>query len=146
MQRDTKFQLVEICGDIFKAPKYFALAHCVSADLRMGRGIAVRFRQLFGKQDELAAQKQKPGGCAHIINDGQHIFYLVTKHRCFEKKPLFCHLRSSLQKMRNDMLYYGIDAVAIPRLGCGLDKLNWSSVRALIEDIFRRAWRIWLSA
>ena len=30
----------------------------------------------------------------------------------------------------------GVKKLAIPRLGCGLDKLNWSAVSKLIEDIF----------
>lgn len=137
MQHKPKFQLVEICGDIFKAtPKYFALAHCVSADLRMGRGIAVRFRQLFGKVDELARQKQLPGGCAHIVVNGRCIFYLVTKQRCFHT-PKYLHLRMSLQKMRDTVEEYGIDSVAMPRIGSGLDGLKWNLVRAIIEDVFR---------
>lgn len=32
------------------------MAHCVGADLRMGMGIAVRFKQLFGGKDELIKQ------------------------------------------------------------------------------------------
>ena len=36
--------ITEIQGDLFSAPQDFALAHCVSEDLSMSRGIAkVRF-------------------------------------------------------------------------------------------------------
>lgn len=38
------FVLKEISGDLFSAPSDYALAHCVSADLRMGAGIAVKFK------------------------------------------------------------------------------------------------------
>lgn len=39
-----EFVLREIDGDLFSAPQEYALAHCVAADLRMGAGIAVKFR------------------------------------------------------------------------------------------------------
>lgn len=38
------FVLREVEGDLFNAPKDYALAHCVGSDLGMRAGIAVRFR------------------------------------------------------------------------------------------------------
>lgn len=38
------FVLREVNGDLFAAPEEFALGHCVAADLKMGKGIAVQFR------------------------------------------------------------------------------------------------------
>lgn len=38
------FNLKEINGDLFSASDEYALGHCVAADLRMGAGIAVKFR------------------------------------------------------------------------------------------------------
>ena len=32
---------------------------------------------------------------------------------------------------------YGITKVAMPRIGCGLDRLNWDDVRPMIEEIFK---------
>jgi len=46
--------LKEICGDLFSAKT--SMAHCVGADLKMGMGIAVRFKQLFGGEQELKKQ------------------------------------------------------------------------------------------
>lgn len=40
----SEFTLREINGDLFAAPEEYALAHCVAADLRMGAGIAIKFR------------------------------------------------------------------------------------------------------
>lgn len=34
----------QIVGDLFTAPREYALAHCVAADMRMGAGIAILFR------------------------------------------------------------------------------------------------------
>lgn len=49
-----RFVLKEIDGDLFSAKT--TLAHCVGADLKMGMGIAVKFKQLFGGEAELRNQ------------------------------------------------------------------------------------------
>ena len=49
-----KFALKEINGDLFSAKT--SLANCVGADLKMGAGVAVKFKQLFGREDELRKQ------------------------------------------------------------------------------------------
>lgn len=40
----SSFVFEEIDGDLFKAPSNFSIGHCVAADLKMGKGIAVKFR------------------------------------------------------------------------------------------------------
>ena len=40
------------------------------------------------------------------------------------------HLRLAVKTL-------GIDRIAMPRIGCGLDRLKWPLVRALIKDVFR---------
>lgn len=53
----AKFVLKEINGDLFTAKT--SLAHCVGADLKMGMGVAVKFKQLFGGESELRSQNVK---------------------------------------------------------------------------------------
>lgn len=43
-QKLDKCVVREVQGDLFEAPADYSLAHCVAEDLRMGAGIAVRFR------------------------------------------------------------------------------------------------------
>ncbi|KAG5887463.1 hypothetical protein JTB14_017319 [Gonioctena quinquepunctata] len=47
-------------GDLVSAPRHFALAHCVSSDFKMSKGIALTFKQRFGRVDILLRQNQKP--------------------------------------------------------------------------------------
>uniref|UniRef100_A0A3B3X625 Macro domain-containing protein n=1 Tax=Poecilia mexicana TaxID=48701 RepID=A0A3B3X625_9TELE len=42
-----------VTGDLFSAPNQESLAHCVSEDLRMGKGIAVLFKKNFVKSSIL---------------------------------------------------------------------------------------------
>lgn len=49
------FVLKTINGDLFNAT--CSLAHCVGADFRMGAGIAIKFREIFGQVENLKSQK-----------------------------------------------------------------------------------------
>jgi hypothetical protein len=46
----------EIHGDLFSAPSNVSLAHCVSKDMAMSKGIAKLFRDKFGQINELKKQ------------------------------------------------------------------------------------------
>jgi hypothetical protein len=49
----------EIRGDLFSAPSNTSLAHCVSQDMQMSKGIAKLFRDKFRQIDELKKQGTK---------------------------------------------------------------------------------------
>ena len=50
------FELKEVKGDLFSCPSTTSLAHCISADCHMGKGIAVIFKKKFGGVKELLSQ------------------------------------------------------------------------------------------
>lgn len=45
-------------------------------------------------------------------------------------------LKKVLQKLVIKMNELNLTKLGIPKLGCGLDRLNWSKVKPLIENIF----------
>lgn len=45
-------------------------------------------------------------------------------------------MRQSLEALKEKCHRFKVDKVAIPHIGCGLDKLNWPQVRSLIIEIF----------
>ena len=45
-------------GDLFSSRETDSLAHCVSKDLAMGKGIAVIFKKTYGGVEELKAQSK----------------------------------------------------------------------------------------
>ena len=51
-----KVHLSEVKGDLFSCPSSTSLAHCVSEDMHMGKGIATLFKQKFGGVGELKSQ------------------------------------------------------------------------------------------
>ncbi|KAJ8940741.1 hypothetical protein NQ318_005492 [Aromia moschata] len=52
--------------DLFQTPADFCLAHCVAADLRMSRGIALTFKKTFGQLEELRRQRPEVGRVLQI--------------------------------------------------------------------------------
>ncbi len=64
------------------------------------------------------------------IND----FPLVQEK--YDDKPTYDSLRESLAQMRTHALAHGVKHIAMPKIGCGLDQLQWPAVRTLLKNIF----------
>ena len=123
-------------GNLFSsATATVSLAHCISANAKMGRGIAVWFRRKFGGVREILSQGVEPGGCAVLRRGDRFIYYLVTKELHFNK-PTYSNLRSSLKEMMAHCLRHDVKHVAMPRIACGLDGLAWTKVVDMISDVF----------
>lgn len=125
-------QLVEKCGDLFSAGDDYSLAHCVAEDFKMSKGIALEFRTRFGMVDELLAQRQRSGGLAVIEEGCRFVYYLVTKHKS-SGKPTYYTLYSSLLNLREHIISNNVKKLAIPLIGCGLDKLEWTKVKGIVN-------------
>jgi len=103
MSSKPQYTLSEVDGDLFSAPKTYSLAHCVGADLAMGAGIAVQFKKVFGRLDELQAQQAGSGDIAVLKDDQRYIYYLVTKPQSWGK-PTYESVQASLEQMREHMV------------------------------------------
>lgn len=93
----------EVVGDLFSAPIIYSLAHCVAADMNMGAGIAVKFRDTFKQIQKLKDQGAKAGGLAVLKDQSRFIYYLVSKNETY-KQPTYKDLFSSLQMMKTHMV------------------------------------------
>lgn len=127
--------------DLFKMPQGYYLAHCISADFALGAGIAKQFDIIYNMRQKLNAfydihSGEKYDECnvgtALLVDN---VFNLVTKGRCFHK-PHYEALRESLEDMRVQCDELMITKVAMPQIGCGLDRLEWDKVKELLHDIF----------
>ena len=121
--------------DLFTVPQGYMLAHCISADFNLGGGIARQFckhydmgkRLIYGFGEDFS----DVGTSLQIDN----VHNLITK-RYVKDKPTYSNLRNALENMKFEMELDGQKKVAMPRIGCGLDGLDWKIVKAIIKDVF----------
>ncbi len=127
----SNFTLTELKGDLFDSTE--SIAHCVSRDLHMGKGIAVQFKKRFKCVDELIAQNKQIGEVAYLSSASRYIFYLITKEKYYGK-PTIETLKNSLRDLVKVCISLDIKKIAIPRIGCGLDGLNWKDVLKVLHE------------
>ena len=112
--------------------------HCVSRDFKMSAGIAVKFKEKFGSIGDLLTQNARVGGVASIKQENRYIYYLVTKEGSSDK-PTYDNLETSLIELYRQTQTHNVRKLAIPKLGCGLDHLEWTHVREIICKIFAKS-------
>ncbi|CAG8651309.1 3605_t:CDS:1, partial [Scutellospora calospora] len=126
----------EIQGDLFVDPDPTdALAHCVSKDLRMGKGIAKIFKDKFNGFNKLKQQDKKVGEVAYLFHDKRYIFYLITKPTAWDK-PTQEDFKKSLAELRRLCEEFKVTGLSIPRIGTGLDCLDLDFVRESVCNAF----------
>lgn len=123
--------------DLFKMKKEYLLAHCVSVDCAMGAGIALEFRKRIPEMpDEMRKLNPEIGNAIPFqTRGGRTVLNLFTKEKYYHK-PSYENFTESINAFREFVLKEGITHVAIPKLGSGLDKLDWKRVSTIIQEIF----------
>ncbi|CAM1319822.1 OARD1 (predicted) [Pycnogonum litorale] len=133
---DSQFVLKEVKGDLFGCNPAASLAHCISEDCRLGKGIAQMFKKKFGGIGELKSQQKKTGGVAVLKRKHRFIYNLVTKKSAWDK-PTYKSLRSSLEALKKHCVSHDVRLLCMPKIGCGLDGLIWEMVKEIIGEVFR---------
>ncbi|KAM6370267.1 ADP-ribose glycohydrolase OARD1 isoform 1-T1 [Pluvialis apricaria] len=133
--KDQEERIKCVKGDLFSCPQTDALAHCISEDCRMGAGIAVLFKKKFGGVQELLDQQKKTGEVAVLQREDRYIYYLITKKKV-SHKPTYESMQKSLEAMKAHCLNNGVTDISMPRIGCGLDGLDWNKVSAILDQVF----------
>lgn len=120
----------QVKSNIFEVGRQSHFAHCISADAKMGAGIAVKFCEKFNLSPLRSAKLSV--GDAKLFNG---VFNLVTKEK-FHHKPTIESVELCLTNMREKCFDQGIKTVHMPRIASGLDKLPWWMVFEKIGDLF----------
>lgn len=129
--------------DLFSVPDDYYLAHCISADFGMGKGIVIEFNKRFDMKHIL--QTKYPGfvnqfhrqkRLFYCILEGR-VFNLITKERYFEK-PTYETMLGALSEMKVLCWLEKIHKIAMPIIGCGLDGLEWDKVSKIIKYVFQK--------
>lgn len=130
--REENRDLLDVTSDYY-------LAHCISADFAFGAGIALEIEYKYGIKKRLIDsytdyfRAWKNGTC--ILSD--RIMNLVTKKYCYDI-PTYLDLELALKEMKILIKSNNIYKIAMPKIGCGIDKLEWQKVKYIIYKIFYR--------
>jgi O-acetyl-ADP-ribose deacetylase (regulator of RNase III) len=127
----------EVKRDLFTVSEDYYLAHCISSDFVMGAGIAVPFDRQFNLKPQFKQIKKKnPSLLTHptCVRLGR-VLNLITKKSVWDK-PTYDTMTGALKKMKRICLDKGIKKIAMPKIGCGIDRLEWSKISGIIKEVF----------
>jgi hypothetical protein len=140
-----KMTYEEVNGDLFSAPADFAKAHAVDATLQMSKGIAATFKENYIGYEALRGHEWDIGDVP-IIETGiktAPILNVITKSKHYHKFGRNRHARSfkknfirGLHGLKQVCMDKGINKLALPPLGTGLDRLPWKFVKEQIHKTF----------
>lgn len=133
-------KFIEETNNLFNYEGKAWLAHCISSDFAMGDGIATQFNGRYNLKKYMTKNYFKGNwtGQGYCIPIKEYkVFNLITKEKYF-KKPTYKSLNQALTDMKNYAVAKGITKIAMPIIGCGLDKLDWNVVRRNIKYIFEK--------
>ena len=129
---------IEEKNDLFNYEGKAWLAHCISSDFGMGKGIVVQFNERYDLKNYMLSHYEKKKWDNHgycIPVEEFKVFNLITKYRYYQK-PTLVTMHESLESMKKYALENNIKKIAMPIIGAGLDQLNWSDVKFLINQTF----------
>lgn len=134
--------LIEKKKNIFEVDSKYYKVHCISSDFlnnkkAMTQGIAKKFIEKYDIKNKLInkciIKNIIPNVGDVILVD--NVFNLITKYNYWDK-PSYDSLEKSLINLKKLVIELNIKFLTMPRIVCGLDKLNWFNVKNMIQNIF----------
>ena len=142
MKTKSYVDVTEIHGDLFNAPVFCHLAHCIPADLSFGGAIAREIDTYYDAEDRL---NKLYGDITITPGDvlvDSNVYHLIASPKKFTKakmEDLENCIATLAQTCYDDAVHY----LAMPRIGCGANGLPWEGpygVKQKIIDIFNEVY------
>lgn len=135
--------VVFVSGDLFEFAGLDALAHGCNCAGAMGKGIAVEFKRRYPAMFDAYRQRCLEG--AFALGDvfpwraeGRVILNLGTQ-RTWRTRARLVDVKRALEEMVRVAEEMEASRIGLPRIGAGLGRLPWPSVKALLIEIARDA-------
>jgi O-acetyl-ADP-ribose deacetylase (regulator of RNase III) len=133
----------ELSGDILLSGAK-AIAQGVAPNDDFHHGLALQLRERMPAMYKdfrhfCQTQHPKPGGLwTWMSSDGHYIVNLFTREAAYAhgSKPgeaTLSHVNHALHALRAFVQKEQADSIALPRLACGMNGLDWDEVKPLIE-------------
>lgn len=126
-------------GNIFTINGIKCYAHGCNCAGAMGKGIALQFKMKYPKMYRLYKKKCidgtfTVGDVFEYVTGDEHIYNLGTQKDWKTKADLEA-IRKSINTMMELASQSNVKAIAMPKIGAGLGRLDWCDVKAIIEDV-----------
>ena len=115
-----------------------SIGHCISNDKQMSSGIASEIRGMISNYEELLKINTKISDVLISQNNEKNIYHLITKQNYWEK-PSYLDLFCSILNLKRKLEINNEISISLPRIGCGIDRLNWEKVKQMILFIFHNS-------
>lgn len=130
---------IEEKNDLFNYEGKAWLAHCISSDFGMGKGIVVQFNERYNLKTYMIKNYMRnnwmnKGYCIPVKEF--KVFNLITKKK-YSDKPTYKTLKESLLHMKKYAVAHDIKKIAMPTIASGLDKLDWYKVKDIVQEVFK---------
>jgi len=132
-------------GDIINANAE-ALVNTVNTEGVMGKGIALEFKESFPENFRLYKKACDNGEIetgkmfvthTNRLDNPKYIINFPTKKH-WRNPSKIEYIKDGLEDLEKTIKRYQISSIAIPPLGCGNGKLNWNTVKPLIENTLKK--------
>ena len=125
--------------NLFEVPQGYYIAACITGDYSLGAGVAKQLDEHYNMKEKLHHFFPIPSGeRAWYVGNAlliDNVFNLVDKETR-QDKVQEDNLYNALIDMYVQIDEKKVHKLAIPRLGCGCDGLEWEDVLEMIEEVF----------
>ncbi len=127
-------KITELEINIMAVPQGYHLAQGISRDLNFKVGLPALFEKIYNLKEKLAANydEEIEIGEVYLVDN---VYSLVVKDSSYDR-PDRDVLMDALVELRDQMEEDMVTKLAIPKLCCGRNGLEWDDVKAMISFVF----------
>ena len=129
-------------GDLLSTDDFCAIAHGCNCAGAMAKGIAKEIRNRWPEMYYEYRRRCQEGrfnlGDVFVWTDGKTTIFNLGTQRSWKTAAELPAIEQSLKRMSDLAERKGITKIGLPRIGAGLGGLDWTHVKALLENIARR--------
>lgn len=127
-------KITELEINIMAVPQGYYLAQGISRDLNFKVGLPALFEKTYNLKEKLLASynEEIEIGEVYLIDN---VYSLVVKDSSYDE-PDRDFLMDALVELRDQMDENMVTKLAIPKLCCGRNGLEWDDVKAMISFVF----------
>lgn len=127
-------KITELEINIMAVPQGYYLAQGISRDLNFKVGLPALFEKTYNLKEKLAANydEEIEIGEVYLVDN---VYSLVVKDSSYDR-PDRDVLMDALVELRDQMEEDMVTKLAIPKLCCGRNGLEWDDVKAMISFVF----------